>query len=216
MAEEKDNKKTLIALIILILLLLAALAYFLFFFKMPVKKPAPVQQPKQEQAVEKPQTAEEEVVATSVKQMVINADDKAPAADKKDIEKANLEKIASLFAERLGSYSNQSEYGNILDLKIFMTESMQTWADGYIAKTKADAKYDGIYRGTVTRAISSNVTEFDSAAGTAKATVSTQRVDSTSENNNESVYYEDLSLMFKKEGSAWLVDDARWQGKKNN
>jgi hypothetical protein len=216
MAEEKDNKKTLIALIILILLLLAALAYFLFFFKMPAKKPAPAPEVKQEQPAEKPQTTEEEVIATSVKQMVINVDDNAPAADKGDIEKANLEKVASLFAERLGSYSNQSEYGNILDLKILMTESMRTWADGYIAKAKADAKYDGVYRGTVTRAISSNVSDFNSTAGTAKAVVSTQRVDSTGENNNESVYYEDLALTFKKEGSTWLVDDARWQGKKSN
>lgn len=214
---EKDSKKLLIALIILVLLLLAALVWFLFFFKWPKKVEQVKEQPKVEQSVQKQlDVTTEETIATSVKQLEIVADEKAPAADQKDVEKANLEKMASLFAERLGSYSNQSDYGNIVDLKVFMTDSMKEWADGYVEKARAENAYDGIYRGTVTRAISAEVEEFDSDAGSAKAIVHTQRVDSSDNIDNEVVYYEDLSVSFKKEGPSWLVDYAKWQGKKAN
>lgn len=32
------------------------------------------------------------------------------------------------FAERFGSFSNQSNYGNFTDLSIMMTEAMNNWA----------------------------------------------------------------------------------------
>ena len=106
--KEKDGKKVLIALIILILLLLAALVWFLFFFKWPAKVEAPKTEVKVEQPAQKQLEVVEETVATSVKQLEIVADQDAHAADQKDVELGNLEKMASLFAERLGSYSNQS------------------------------------------------------------------------------------------------------------
>ena len=213
--KEKDNKKVLIALIILILLLLAAVVFFLFFFKWP-KKQAPAKvEVKQEQPVVKPEPVVEEV-ATSVKQLIVNIKDDTTAPAPADLEKSNLEKTASLFAERLGSFSNQSDFGNILDLKNLMTESMQAWADGYVATARKNTVYDGVYRGTITRAISTDVEDFDSNANTVKAVVHAQKVESSGDVNSETTYYEDLAITFVKDGNVWLVDFAKWQGKKNN
>lgn len=212
--KEKDGKKMLIALIIIILLLLAALVWFLFFFKWPKKAEPVTNQQSTEQPVQQLDTVDD-TIATSVKQLEIVADKDAQAPDQKDVEMTNLEKLASLFAERLGSYSNQSEYGNLVDLKVFMTDSMNGWADDYIAKAKAESNYDGVYRGVMTRAISAEVSDLDDSNGTAKAVVHTQKVESSDVSDNV-VYYEDLSIGFKKEGPVWLVDDARWLGKKSN
>jgi hypothetical protein len=214
--KEKSGKKALIALIIIILLLLVALVWFLFFFKWPQKAETPKAEVKTEQPAPVQLPVVEETIATSVKQLEIVADQNAPAADQRDVELANLEKLASLFAERLGSYSNQSDYGNIVDLKVFMTDSMKEWADSYVAKAKADGAYDGVYRGTMTRAISAQVSSFDDKTGTAKAMVQTQKIESSDAVDNEEVYYEDLAIEFKKEGSSWLVDYAKWQGRKDN
>ncbi len=211
--KEKDSKKVLIALIIIVLLLLAALVWFLFFFKWP-KKAETTQQPSTEQTTQQIDVVND-TVATSVKQLEIVVDKDAQAPDQKDVEETNLEKLASLFAERLGSYSNQSEYGNLVDLKVFMTESMSGWADSYIAKAKAESNYDGVYRGVMTRAISAEISDLNDSSGTAKAVVHTQKVESSDVSDNV-VYYEDLSIGFKKEGPVWLVDDARWLGKKSN
>jgi hypothetical protein len=215
--KEKDGKKALLALIIIILLLLAALVWFLFFFKWPTKAPVITEQPKVEQPVEKkPQETQLEETATSVKQMELRVKEDAPAPDGQAVEVSNLEKMASLFAERLGSYSNQSDYGNITDLKVLMTDSMREWADAYVAKAREEMVYDGIYRGTVTRAISAKVSDVDAEAGTAKAVVSAQRVDSVGDEAAQAAYYEDLAVSFKRENSVWLVDSAKWQGSKGN
>ncbi len=211
-----DGKKVLIALVILILLLLAALVWFLFFFKGSLKKPAVQEMPKVEQEAQPQLESDPTQIATSVKQMEIIVSNDAPAADQKDVDKANLEKMASLFAERLGSYSNQSDFSNITDLDIFMTKSMRDWADAYVEKSRNEMQYDGVYRGTVTRAVLASVDQFDDRAGTASAMVYTQRVESSGFDGAEIVYYEDLAITFKKEDSAWLVDFAKWQGRKNN
>jgi hypothetical protein len=214
--KEKDGKKVLIVLILLVLLLLAAVVFFLFFFKWPQKAvETPKVEVKQEQPVVKPEAVLEET-ATSVRQLVLKVDESAPTPDQKDLDKANLEKTSSLFAERLGSFSNQSDFGNILDLKNLMTASMQAWADDYVAKARKNATYDGVYQGTITRAISSDVADFSDGAQTVNAVVHTQKVESSGDVNSEVVYYEDLAVTFKKDGGLWLVDFAKWQDRKDN
>ena len=97
-----------------------------------------------------------------------------------------------------------------------MTDSMKEWADSYVAKAKAAEDYDGVYRGAVARAISAKVSDFNDVAGTAKALVQTQKVESSDAVDKETVYYEDLAMEFKRDGSSWLVDYAKWQGRKDN
>ena len=127
-----------------------------------------------------------------------------PKADARN----NLRRIAAAFAERFGSFSNQSNYENIIDLKVYMTDSLIKWADGYIADAQ---KKPGTaeYAGTTTRAIKSDVTEFDETKGAAKVVVKTQRQPSTSA-GAQAVYYQDFILDFVKDGDIWKVDNVKW------
>ncbi len=211
--KEKDGQKALIVLIILIILLLGVLVWFLFFFKRPTQT-VETQKPQANQQQNPISLPESYPEATSTKELVVNADPNAQEAPKKEVDMANLEKMASLFAERLGSYSNQSDYGNFTDLTIIMTESMRKWATDYVENAKKTFKYDGIYRGTMTKAVSAKVSDFDEVAGTAKAVVSTQKVETADDKPDKVVYYEDMSITFKKVDSVWLVDYAKWQGRK--
>jgi hypothetical protein len=116
------NKRTinLILLILIIVFLLAGILYFVFLFKTPKNNPSP--------AVTENKTNILPASSTTtpiVKQVEIVKNPNIPAASNEEVTRFNLEKIASSFAERLGSYSNQSNFSNILDLKVFMTLSMQ-------------------------------------------------------------------------------------------
>ncbi len=133
---------------------------------------------------------------------------------KSEVNKEDLKRMAASFAERYGSFSNQSNFGNIRDLKIFMSSDMQAWADDYI-RTEIDKKTDSsIYYGATTRAVSQEVLNYDDGDGSAEILVHTQREEATGTTSNISRFQQDIKLMFIKERKAWKVNGAYWQEKK--
>src|SRR6056297_1177249 len=138
------NKKLVPILIIIgALLLIILIIWFLFFRggQEPIENNVPeaevvVNQPiEEEQEVEqKPEERRQNIVP---EERELNAND--------------LGKMASSFAERFGSYSNHSNYSNILDLQIFMTRKMKNWAEKSIEESKNE--YSDIYYGITTKAI---------------------------------------------------------------
>ncbi len=129
----------------------------------------------------------------------------APQADTRTA----LKRLAAAFAERFGSYSNASNFDNILDLKVFMTDAMAKWADQYVAAQSAQ-KQSGQYSGITTRAISETIVAFDETAGTATVVVKTQRQQFSGSSLSGTVIYQDLTLTFVKDGDIWKVDSATW------
>jgi len=123
----------------------------------------------------------------------------------------DLSKMAVAFAERFGSYSNQSNYENISDLQVFMSRKMRVWADEFIAQAKKN--YSAIYYGVTTSAVSAEVKKFDAGSGQAEILVKTQRQESTVTMSNGATSYQDLLLNFVKERNSWKVDSATWQKK---
>lgn len=126
----------------------------------------------------------------------------------------DLGKISMSFAERLGSYSSQSNYSNFNDLKVYgVTDNLQTWIDKYVADLKSQAKNGSNYYGIATDALTFSVSKFDEAAGKAEIVVSTQRRESTEEINGGKAYVQKLTLSLVKVNNEWLFDKAVW-GKK--
>jgi len=124
----------------------------------------------------------------------------------------DLSKQAMAFSERFGSFSNQSNYGNFTDLKIFMTDSLKEWADGYVEKLRREDTHTGYY-GITTRAMSAEVTSFDDQAGTAKVTVTTERSESAETIGGGAPYSQKLDLNYLKVNGEWLVDGVYWDKK---
>jgi hypothetical protein len=117
-----------------------------------------------------------------------------------------LLKTAAAFAERFGSYSNQSNYENLLDLKMLMTEKMSQWADTLIAKG-SDSQL--IYYGITTRALNTELKTI--TEDQAEVLVATQRQEAMASEENNKVYYKDILIKFAKEDGLWKVDGAYWQ-----
>ncbi len=132
---------------------------------------------------------------------------------KREVDEEDLKRMAAAFAERFGSFSNQSDYGNIRDLKIFMSSRMAAWADDYIEKAIARGGDSSIYYGITAKAVTATVKRFDVDAGRAEVLVKTQRRESAGATSNTSSFYQDVLIGFIKEDGAWKVNSAYWQAK---
>jgi len=128
--------------------------------------------------------------------------------------KDSVARMAASFAERFGSYSNQSNFSNIIDLKIFMSIRMQAWGDDYVRSQRLEKKANDIYFGITTKAIAQEVREYDDHIGRSEVLVSTRRREAINSTANVSnVFNQDIIIDFVREKGAWKVDSASWQAK---
>lgn len=126
--------------------------------------------------------------------------------------KTTLTRLAASFSERFGSYSNQSDYANFEDLYDFMTPAMKSWSAEMVAELRARAKgSNDIYFGVTTKALSSNLSNFDEDNGQAEVLVKAQRREATGSTANARIYYQDIVIKLVKEKEIWKVDGAFWQ-----
>ena len=132
----------------------------------------------------------------------------APVVTTVDATRQTLEALARTFAERFGSFSNQSNYVNLSDLNSMETASVQKWTATYVNKLRTDNPPSGPYYGMTTRAINVTVKILD--ADNAEATVGTQR-EEIKQAALPVITYQDLRLIFKKVNQRWLVDFVKWQ-----
>ena len=123
----------------------------------------------------------------------------------------NLKKIASNFAERFGSFSNQNQFENIQDLEVLMSEKMKAWAENYVLEAKAKNPDTSVYYGITTKAIKADLVSLDEKAGRAEILVSTQRWEAKEATTNIRVFYQDIGIKFIFENKEWKVDAAIWK-----
>jgi len=132
-----------------------------------------------------------------------------PSAQEVNLE-ASLKAIASTFAERFGSYSNQGNFSNLDDLKDLMSVRMKSAISEYKAKQQA-SMIGTAYYGITTKAISPQITSFEESLGRAEILVKTQRQEALGNTINPKVFYQDLKLNLVKTEADWKVDEAEWQ-----
>lgn len=123
--------------------------------------------------------------------------------------RAGIEAFARSFAERYGSYSNQSDFENIENLYPFMTEKMQVSAQAFVSAQRAKQKGTETYAGITTRVLSTHSVSQTSLP--AVLTIKTQRTESGGALRNTRVYYQDIELSLVSEGGVWKVDQATWK-----
>lgn len=117
-----------------------------------------------------------------------------------------LDAFARSFAERYGSFSNQSGFANLKELLPFMTEELRQESEAMMARaTTANAPYSG----TTTKALAIKEQKVEDSAAT--FLISTQRRESTAQNPSARIYYQDLELFFLKIDEEWKVNRAVWK-----
>ena len=170
--------------------------------------------------VETPRNKTSAMEAVIRQREAVQPGDVAPAEtikrnEVKAFNKEDLMRLAASFSERIGSYSNHSNFTNIIDLKVFMSEKMQRWADTYVAEQRKKDLTRALYYGITTKAIEKDVKEFDDNVGVASVLVTTRRREYAGATNNLSnTFNQAVLIKFINENGAWKVDAADWQDKK--
>lgn len=196
-----------VIIIILGLAIIAGIVYVIFFYKFS----SPPEQITELPAVQQAEPLAQPIIKEPVEQQT--AVQPVSPLKKAEVKQEDLARMAAAFAERFGSYSNQSDYGNIRDLQIFMTAKMKDWAENYIADARARKTNTVIYYGIITKFISSEVKQFDQDMGQAEVLVRTQRRESAGVSSNSSTFYQDIIIKYLREKGVWRIDGIDWQGK---
>jgi hypothetical protein len=181
------------------IIILILIIYFLFFFKNNKQQPANEQQP----------------IATSTQPVKTVVEPpkilEVKPATKEELDQEGIKRLASSFAERFGSYSNHSNFQNMEDLKLFMTDKMKAWSEDFV-KTQA-LKQAGTteYYGITTKAITKKMLEYDEAKGIAKVLIQAQRRETVGQSGEAASFGQSIEITLVKEGGTWKVDQAYWK-----
>jgi len=116
------------------------------------------------------------------------------------------EVIAALFAERYGSYSNESNYQNLRDLFPQMTARERTELQSFMNTHPFQV---AAYTGTTTKVVRTE--KRTSNTDHASLTVFTQRIEATQANPRARIYYQTADVELVKDGLSWLVDRFIWK-----
>jgi len=132
-----------------------------------------------------------------------------PQISEEDRLKAQLQKMSTAFVERFGSYSNQSDFENLEDLKPFMSRGFKIWTDDFVSENRKQADETAIYYGITTKSLKATLIDFSSFS--VKFKISTQRQEVFGASVNSNVYYQDIDMELVNEAGVWKVDKAIWQ-----
>ena len=117
--------------------------------------------------------------------------------------------IATTFAEKYGSYSNEANYENLEDIKVFMTPSLQAWVD---ENAREEQSRGDTYFGVTTRALRSEIISLNNEETQAQVLVTVQQEESRgSVGSSGRILYKGLLLDFVLLDDAWKVNAVSWQ-----
>ncbi len=131
--------------------------------------------------------------------------------------------IARTFIERFGSYSTETDFANVDDIRVLATPSFlansassagscgcfQAEMDQQVAVLRQGMDPDGGYTGVSTTIISIK-TQTEAETSTTFL-ITTQREESVGNPGNTTVRYQDVEISLVKSGDDWLVDDVTWK-----
>lgn len=203
---ENNRKKIGILLIALGILIIILILYFALK-KSPVEDEPIITSPETNQPAG--QLEQSSTTPSNIVREKINYD--VSQEEEHRFNATDLAKRAEAFAERFGSYSNQSNYENFSDLELFVTDSFNDWMTSYASKLRDNSPASSAYYGVSTRALTVEVRSFDEEAGTATVNVITKRSESSANNGALDPYSQELLLEFIRDNGEWLVDAAYWE-----
>ncbi len=209
MINSSKRKVGYLLIALAIILLILSIVLFLSPDKNPFKTLIDKITNKTEEVEKTPEEEFNEMIQQKKDSVVYTFDEEAE--NNRDWSQDDFKQLSRSFAERFGSYSNQSNYGNIEDLEIFMSVKMKKWAEEYVTNLRANNQYSGNFYGIVTKAlVEPEISSFAPDSGQVDVLVSTQR-EETSSDGDPKVYNQDIKISFIKAGGEWLVDSAIWQ-----
>ena len=190
----KNNQRIIIISVAVVLLVIAVVIVWLLYFRTePAEEISPT------------------VVDTSAEVITVNVSTNTISTTSPTVEPVDLtlKQLSELFAERYGSFSSDSNFQNVTELKPYMTDKMKIAADSYVDSEQGDSSPD--FKSIVTKVLSTNI--GSTSGGEVEVRLSTQRIESGDSFADNDIYYQDIILDLVQDGDQWLVNSAIWQAK---
>lgn len=122
-----------------------------------------------------------------------------------DLRKKELMIEARNFIERYGSFSTDSQFTNLYELKDEMTNRFWQETEKYIASQQIKKSQE--FYGVSTKVL--NISENNSSNNLIIYSALTQRKET--KNQTEKILYQSAELKMVKQGNGWLVDGVSWK-----
>lgn len=123
-------------------------------------------------------------------------------------EEESVLRLARLFLERYGSFSNRNNYENINNVQSLMTKKFQQESDKVIAAGQTENNVEAEYYGITTKALSVRMQNF--AANSAVVLISTQRAE-TKGANDPNIFTQDAEVALEKANGSWKISSVTWK-----
>lgn len=124
--------------------------------------------------------------------------------------RAEAQTLATLFVERYGSYSNQSNFQNLEDLLPLMSESFRAKTEQQLEEMRRTTPPPTEYIGVTTRVLSVAESSYDLSRGAAAFRVSVQKSE-VKGTAPPVITYPAIDVTLVREGAVWKVSSAVWQ-----
>ncbi len=208
------NKKTSIILLLVLLVVIAGLFYFWYEHNLALPNLSQTGNPLTNLFKKQQPATNEGIKQINFGKAGQTLAATTPSVVKKELNKDDLMQLAASFAERFGSYSNQSNHRNVFDTEIFMSKKMLAWANSYLAQPAATSSINSAYYGITTKAVAKQVKDYDDSAGLATILVQTRRQEANGTIGNvTNAFNQDIVIKLVKENNSWKIDSAVWQNK---
>lgn len=119
-----------------------------------------------------------------------------------------LDQLAKSFTERYGSFSNQNDYENLLNLKIYMTKRMQEEVDEFVEESAQDDVEVEDYYGITTKILT--IKQVSLEGSKAMYQITAQRNEAQGLTGANKTYTQGANIEFKKADAQWKVHKFTW------
>jgi len=192
----RAKRNILILVIGILAILLMIIMLFLPFGRKP--SPSPGSEKKPEAVLEAAPT--------------VPKDGLSPEEQKQVMAKASFElearRLAQLFSERYGSFTNQGNFENVSDLYPLMTVNMRRVGQAYVDAQKL-AYPKAEYYGVTAKALSSSIAS--QSENKAVLSVKLQKQEFVGASYDPNITYPSATVVLVRVGDAWKVDDVDFE-----
>ena len=191
-------------IIVVAVLILIGIIYIIFFHKFSGPISVDNTKPQTQNTIEK---IPEIIKNTEEKKIEIR---NTPTPGKLiDSTETTVKKLAASFAERFGSYSNQSNYTNLEESLLFMSDKMRAREENNLASLRAKKLDSSNYSAIVTKVITCQITHL--GGDVAEASIGALKTEISSNDSEKKSYSQNAIVKLVKVNNEWKIDEFIWQ-----
>lgn len=191
-------------IIIVALLILIGIIYVIFFHRFSAPAAVDNTKPQAQNNIEKiPE------VIKIAEEKKVEANTAIKRSEPVDPTEVSIKKLATSFAERYGTYSNQSNFANLEESLLFMSEKMKAREKKNLEILRSKTNDYKSYNAVVTKVATCQITHQNTDI--AEAAIGAIKTEFYAKDSEKKSYQQSAVVKLIKESGEWKVDEFVWE-----